>query len=148
MQTGFQLFIRAKDHDDGVLNSDDDLDDIFINQSQEPNKGYSQLIEYYGKNKRVSVRLRYRIDCQPNYYGRNCAKFCTAQNDDVNGHYTCNSADGSIQCRDGYENPSNYCRDSKLAIPDIYFYHCMYNAVRDKIGLGIWIRNRLSIIRS
>ena len=131
MQIGFQLFIRAKDHDDGVLNSDDDLDDIFINQSQEPNKGYSRLIEYYGKNKRVSVRLRYRIDCQPNYYGRNCATFCTAQNDDVNGHYTCNSADGSIQCRDGYENPSNYCRNSKLVSDtgyvQAYFITAMYH---------------------
>ena len=114
MQISFQLFIRAKDHDDWILNSDDDLDDIFINQFQEPNKGYSRPAEYYGINHRVSVHLRYRIDCQPNFYGRNCATFCVAQNDDVNGHYTCNSADGSIQCRHGYKNPSNNCRDSKL----------------------------------
>ena len=108
------MFIKAKDHD-GRFSSDDDLDDIFINQSQEPNTGYSQLAEYRGNNKRVTVRFRYRIDCQINYYGRNCATFCEAQNDGVNGHYTCNSTDGSVQCRAGYENPGNNCKDSKLA---------------------------------
>ena len=30
------------------------------------------------------------------------------RNDDVNGHYTCNS-DGSIQYLEGFENPSNNC---------------------------------------
>ena len=113
MQVNFQLFIRARD-EDKPFGSDDDIDDIFINQSMEPNTGYSSVTEYLGNGGKVSVRLRYRIDCQPNFYGRNCAIFCTAQNDDVNGHYTCNSADGSIQCRDGFENPSNNCRDSKL----------------------------------
>ena len=113
MQVSFQLFIRARD-EDKPFGSDDDIDDIFINQSREPNTGYSPVVVYLGNGRKVSVRLRYRIDCQPNFYGRNCATFCVAQNDDVNGHYTCNSADGSIQCRDGFENPSNNCRDSKL----------------------------------
>ena len=43
--------------------------------------------------------------CQQDYYGVDCTTFCLAQNDDVNGHYTCNS-DGSIQCREGFKNPS------------------------------------------
>ena len=113
MQVSFQLFIRARD-EDKPIGSDDDLDDIFINQSIQPNTGYSQVTEYLGNSEKVSVHLRYQIYCQPNYYGTNCATFCVAQNDNMNGHYTCNNADGSIQCRDGYENPSNNCRDSKL----------------------------------
>ena len=113
MQTYFQLFIRARDEDEPV-GRDDDLDDIFINQSREPNTGYSPVAQYPGNSGKVSVDLRYQVYCQSNYYGRDCATFCEAQNDDVNGHYTCNSADGSVQCRAGYENPSNNCRDSKL----------------------------------
>ena len=112
MQVNFQLYIRARDEDS--IGSDDDIDDIFIGLSREPNTGYSSVREYLGNSRKVSVHLRYRIDCQPNFYGRNCAISCVAQNDDVNGHYTCNSADGSIQCREGFKNPSNNCRDSKL----------------------------------
>ena len=111
LQTSFQLFMRARDEDNP--GTDDDLDDIFINRSRQPSTVFSQEEEYFGVNEDVSVRLSYRITCQTNYYGSNCATFCLAQNNDVNGHYTCNS-DGSIRCRDGYENPSNNCRDSKL----------------------------------
>ena len=124
MQVSFQLFIRARD-EDKPIGSDDDLDDIFINQSIQPNTGYSSVTEYLGNSEKVSVHLRYRIYCQPNYYGTNCATFCMAQNDDMNGHYTCNSADGSIQCQDGYENPMNNCRDSKL-LHGITCIHCTW----------------------
>ena len=111
LQVSFQLFIRARDEDNP--GRDDDLDDIFISQSRQPNTGFSQEQEYFGAKRDVSIRLSYRITCQTNFYGSDCATFCLAQNDDFNGHYTCNS-DGSLQCRDGYENPSNNCRDSKL----------------------------------
>ena len=108
------MYIKARD-EDKPIGRDDDLDDIYINRSRQPNPGYSQVADYLGNNGKVSVRLRYRISCQTNYYGTNCATSCVARNDDVNGHYTCNS-DGSIRCRDGYENPSNNCRDSKLQV--------------------------------
>ena len=111
MQVSFQLFIRARDEDNP--GNDDDLDDIYITLSRQPNVGFTQVEEYLGIRAKVSVRLQYRISCQSNFYGADCATFCSAQDNDVNGHYTCNS-DGSIQCRDGFENPGNNCRDSEL----------------------------------
>ena len=105
------MYIKARDEDNP--GTDDDLDDIFINESREPNTGFSPTREYLGNNNKVSIQLRYHIYCQDNFYGTDCSTFCLAQDDDVNGHYTCNN-DGSIRCRDGFENPSNNCRESKL----------------------------------
>ena len=114
--------MKARDED--IQGLDDDLDDIFIYRSREPNTGFSQEEEYFGVGHDVSVRLSYSITCQTNFYGRDCATFCIAQNDDNNGHYTCNS-DGSLQCRDGYENPSNNCRDRKSELSDVYQYYAI-----------------------
>ena len=117
IQVRFQLYIKARDSDTGLItnliNSDDDLDDIFIDQALEVNSGFTAMERYTGILDRVSLQMRFRVMCQQDYYGADCSTFCVAQNDNVNGHYTCNS-DGSIQCLEGFENPSNNCRDSKL----------------------------------
>ena len=104
------MFIRARDEDNP--GNDDDLDDIFINTSLQLNADYSTARDYTGRNNRVIVHMRFRVSCQTNFYGQDCDTFCVPQDDDINGHYTCNS-DGSIMCLDGYEHPENNCRDSK-----------------------------------
>ena len=110
----FQLYIKARDSDPG-LSGDDDLDDIIINRALDANAGFTAMEEYTGILNRVTIRVRFRVMCHQNYYGVSCATFCIAQNNDMNGHYVCNS-DGSIQCTEGFENPTNNCRDSKLQI--------------------------------
>ena len=116
-QTRFQLYIKARDSDAGLIidliNGDDDLDNIFIDQTLEVNSGFTQLEEYNGALNRVTVQMRFRVMCQQDYYGADCGTFCVAQNDDMNGHYTCNS-DGSIQCLEGFENPQNTAEMVKL----------------------------------
>ena len=112
IQITFQLYIKARDSDPG-LSGDDDLDDIFINRALELNSSFTEMEEYTGILNRVTFRAQFRVVCQQDYYGANCSTFCMGQNDNVNGHYTCNS-DGSIQCLEGFENPNNNCRDSKL----------------------------------
>ena len=108
----FQLYIKARDADPG-FSLDDDLDDIIIDRTLEANTGFTEKEEYTGVLNRVSLQMRFRVMCQQDYYGADCGTFCVAQNDDVNGHYTCNR-NGSIQCLEGFENPQNNCRDSKL----------------------------------
>ena len=110
----FQLFIKAKDSDPGPT-EDDDLDDIIINRALEVNTGFTEVEVFTGILSRVSFRAQFRVMCEQDYYGADCSTRCVAQNDDVNGHYTCNG-DGSYQCLEGFENPNNNCRDSKLII--------------------------------
>ena len=104
------MFIPAYDRD---IDYDDLLDYIFIEMALTESNEYTTIEEFTGEMNKVSVNMTFRVMmCQENYYGADCATFCLAQGDDVNGNYTCNS-DGSIQCRDGFENPSNNCRDSE-----------------------------------
>ena len=111
MQILFQFYVKARDSDPNV-SGDDDLDDIFIDSTLAVNTSFTEMEEYTGILNRVTLQMRFRVMCQKNYYRADCSIFCMAQNDNVNGHYTCNS-DGSIQCLEGFENPSNYCIDSK-----------------------------------
>ena len=103
----FQLYVKAWDGDPG---RDDELDDIFINRALDVGTKYTSITEYTGKNGIVKLRMQFRVKCQTNYYGENCTTFCSASDDDVNGRYTCNS-DGSIRCREGFENANNNCRN-------------------------------------
>ena len=109
MQGNFQMYVN-------VYEEDDHLDDIFINGALQVSNGSTEVMEYTGNNNRVTVGMSFRVRCQNNYYGADCDTFCEAQDDDENGHYTCNS-DGSIQCKEGFENDSEYfwsvCVDCK-----------------------------------
>ena len=80
------------------------------------NTSYTEMETFTGILERVSLQARFRVMCQQDYYGADCSIFCVAQNDDVNGYYTCNRRDGSIQCLEGFENPNNNCRDSKFCL--------------------------------
>ena len=99
---------------------DDFLDDIFISQILEPSTGFTTAADYVGVNNRVTVNMRFRVDCSTNYFGNDCNTFCVAMNNDVNGHYICNS-DGSIQCLAGFEQPENNCTDSEPTIHSLSF---------------------------
>ena len=81
------------------------------------NAGYTDMELFRGIDNKISFRARFRVTCQQDYYGTHCSTHCVDQNDDVNGHYTCN-IDGSFQCIEGFENTSNNCRDSKLIMQD------------------------------
>ena len=120
LQIAFQLYMDAKDSDDGP-SRDDFVDDIIIDQRVEANTGFTEMKTFFGIHNRVSFRARFRVTCQQDYYGARCDTYCVPQNDDINGHYTCNS-DGSIQCLEGFENPNNYCKDSKLIMQTMEIY--------------------------
>ena len=81
------------------------------------NAGFTPIKRYNGTStsNRVVLDMRFRVMCQQDYYGPDCTRLCRAQNDSVNGYYTCNS-DGSIQCREGFRNPSNNCTEGELCM--------------------------------
>ena len=91
------------------------LDYIFINRTLAVSAEFTPTETYNGNNvmNRVVLDMRFRVMCQQDYYGADCTRLCMPQNDSVNGYYTCNS-DGSIQCREGFRNTSNNCREGKL----------------------------------
>ena len=105
------MFIRAFD-DDPV--TDDLLDNIFIDIMElAESENFAVAKEFTGEMNKVIVNMTFRVMmCPENFYGTNCATFCVVQNDDQNGHYTCNS-DGSIRCLPGFENTTNSCRDGE-----------------------------------
>ena len=95
---------------------DTHLDDIFVNRALEVNTNFTGIERYNGTGlmNTVIIDVRFRVMCQQDYYGADCTTFCLNQNDDVNGYYTCNS-DGSIQCREGFKNPSSNCTEGEYA---------------------------------
>ena len=114
------MFIRAYDED--TPGFDDHLDNIFIEMQLEESNNFTIIERFTGEMSKVSVNMSFRVRmCPENYYGVNCDVMCIAQNDNMNGYYTCNG-DGSIQCRPGFRNVSNSCRDGKSF--QIYYYHC------------------------
>ena len=119
LQGTFQLYIKAIEVDAPPF-PDTHLDDIFINRALEVNTNFTGTERYNGTSiflNRTIVDVRFRVMCQQNYYRADCTIFCEDQNDDVNGYYTCNS-DGSIQCREGFRNPSSNCIEGEA---------CLYN---------------------
>lgn len=111
LQGEFQMFIRAYDEDIGF---DDLLDNIFIEMPLDESNNFTAIERFPGEMNRVSVNMSFRVRmCPDNLYGIDCDIMCVAQNDSINGFYTCNN-DGSIRCRPGFQNISNDCRDGKL----------------------------------
>ena len=111
-QGQFQLYIKARDKDDF---DSDDRDDIFIDMSLAVSSHYTAAMDGTGDSNKVQMRTSFRVVCWDNYYGDSCNTFCEAQDDDVNGHYTCNS-DGSFQCLNGFKNSTNNCKDGQFML--------------------------------
>ena len=58
------------------------------------------------------IVFKWKIVCNENYYGK-CDDFCSPEDNDTNGHYTCDPMTGQKVCCDGYEDPENTCKKSK-----------------------------------
>ena len=114
------MLITAYDKD---FDFDDHLDNIFIEMELAESSNFTTVMEFTGDLNRVSINMSFRV-CQENFYGVNCEIFCLAQEDSVNGYYTCNN-DGSIRCRPGFENTSNSCRDGMVFVSLVYSNLCI-----------------------
>lgn len=76
---------------------------------------YTSVMDFTGDHSKVRLSMSFRLQCEKDYYGDNCTVLCVAQDDNVTGHYLCNS-DGSVQCLPGFENPENHCKDGQFAV--------------------------------
>ncbi|KAL9975606.1 hypothetical protein ACROYT_G012787 [Oculina patagonica] len=65
-----------------------------------------KTISLGGSGHPSTMTVKYNIQCNANYYGPNCTKYCIAHDDDVAGHYTCDKATGHKVCRAGWHGAS------------------------------------------
>ena len=98
VQGSFQLYVRVVDEDSG--NSDDHVDDIYIDISLSVSSSFTTQTDFYGDHGNSRIRLAFRVRCNANYYGSDCATYCV-NTDDSTGHYTC-GPDGTKNCLSGW----------------------------------------------
>lgn len=46
------------------------------------------------------------MQCKPWWYGPECRQYCVPHDDNMHGHYTCDTRDGSRVCKAGWEGPN------------------------------------------
>ena len=90
-----------------LLNSDDHIEDLLILKSLNTSSELTVATEYRNSNGRITLTLRFRVQCAGGYEGPHCN--CLPHDDDVSGHYSC-LEEGGISCLPGYTNTSNLCR--------------------------------------
>ena len=76
------------------------------------NQRYTSAVDITGDNRNVQLRVSFRVECWENHYGDDCSTFCEPRDDDMNGHYSCKN-NGSLECLEGFENPSKNCTDGQ-----------------------------------
>ena len=96
------MFIQAFDDDSGA-SSPDHLDNIIANANLAVDTGFSPVRTVSGS--RVTINMQFRVDCATNFFGSDCSVFCVPQDDDVNGHFTCDPTDGSRVCLSDFYGP-------------------------------------------
>ncbi|XP_064402069.1 uncharacterized protein LOC135347887 [Halichondria panicea] len=107
-----QLIIQSYDRDTG---NDDYIDIEFINLIDLDVEAatFTQSKLYIGTFQLSTYELSFRVNCAQNYYCSDCNTFCISRNDSF-GHYYCKQ-DGSIECFQGYMDPSTNCTQCKTS---------------------------------
>ncbi len=112
LQGTIQLIIQSYDRDTG---NDDYIDIEFINLIDLDVEAatFTQSKLYIGTFQLSTYELSFRVNCAQNYYCSDCNTFCISRNDSF-GHYYCKQ-DGSIECFQGYMDPSTNCTQCKTS---------------------------------
>ena len=104
-----QLYIEVVDNDDP--DSDDHVDDIYVDISLSPSASFSQVMSYNGNHGNGRIELSFRVQCEASFFGQNCTTFCQPT-DDSTGHYTC-GPNGEIVCLQGWQGATTNCLTRK-----------------------------------
>ena len=91
--------MRIDDYD--PLDADDLLDRVVVNRIQAPGNSFSPILSQRGIYGKVTMQFSFKVSCETNYYGSDCARHCVPQDSDTLGHYTCDG-NGNRVCRTGY----------------------------------------------
>lgn len=106
-----QLYVEVIDYDPAF--GHDFIDKIAADFTVTSLDSLSTSVSYTGAQGSI-FSIGKTLTCSTNYYGALCATYCVAQDTDQNGHYTCNTADGSFICRNGYTGSD--CRTRELFV--------------------------------
>ena len=110
LQGSVQFFVEV--HDNDGLTSDDLVDQVYVDISLSPSDSFTSYQYYAGIHGNSRIELRFRVRCEANYYGTDCAHYCVLT-DDHSGHYSCDS-NGYKVCLSGWTNPGQSCTQGKL----------------------------------
>ena len=89
------------------FNSDDPVDDVYIDMSLSVSSTFTSATTFTGDHGNGRIRFRFRVSCAANFYGSDCGTNCVST-DDGTGHYTCGS-NGEKICISGWSNPNSNC---------------------------------------
>ena len=81
---------------------DRDVSNIILSSTNE------SFVNYNITDIVFTLQTRLRFGCANFYYGSRCEVFCQPHNDDINGHYTCDTQ-GNIVCNTGYQMNETNC---------------------------------------
>ena len=101
----FQLLVSTEDAD---ADADDLIDRNAFNQQLLPTGTWTEVFRVHGYYKAAHVAMQFKASCDQYYYTQSCTVYCKAQDDNVEGHYNCNSEGGKV-CLTGWSDPSNNC---------------------------------------
>ena len=107
MQGGFQFYVAKTSNDDHV-------DDIYVHKTLASSSSFTDPTYYSGDYGYAMLELSFRVQCDHNFYGRNCSTFCV-HTDNSTGHYACGT-NGERVCLNGWRNPSGTCKQILLYI--------------------------------
>lgn len=140
-QGSFTLYVRVRDRDSSFSEgySDDNVDEFSITRTMSPgsNSGELRFTGTTGK----TLKLRFEVDCNPNYYGSSCTTHCVAQ-DNNGGHFTCGS-NGQKICIEGWSDPSNQCLTGEL----LYIQQNVYT-IQNRVSVYMWFFNCMVLCES
>ena len=93
----FEISMVVVDQD--ILGTNDLIDHVIMMITAAKQTNFSSVLTFPGKRTIfvTTTALRYKFNCDRDYYGSYCTVYCVAQNN-TNGRYTCDSETGAKIC--------------------------------------------------
>ena len=123
---------------------DDHVDDVYADVTLSPSSSFTSTRTYTGAHNNARISFSFRVRCNANYYGSDCATYCV-NTDNSNGHYTCGSSGQKI-CLAGWSQPATNCLTGEITVvvsASLLFVACnltwpahFFLPQREKMGLA------------
>lgn len=98
--------VHVWDHDN--IGYDDFVDDIYVDGALTPSDSFTRYEIYTGRYQNSQIELQFRLQCDPNFFGNDCSKYCMDTDRIGSGHYSCDE-NGNKVCLEGWSNPAQSC---------------------------------------
>lgn len=86
------------------MNGNDYIDTIIARISATKRTSFSSTVTYQGSRNsfKTTADIQYKFVCDANYYNSYCTQYCLAQDNNNDGHYTCDPTTGAKVCITGF----------------------------------------------